>query len=155
MVNALPPFQALLDEHAHDVHRFLVASAGPHDGADCFQETVLAALRAYPSLRDASNLRGWLFTIAYRKVVDRARVDRRHGDPVAEPPDATHVDEHDDGDVWAAVRTLPHKQRAAVVQRYLLDRPYAEIALTIGCSEAAARQNVRAGVTRLREVLHS
>lgn len=154
-MNALPPFQALLDEHAGDVHRFLVATAGPHDGADCFQETVLAALRAYPSLRDAANLRGWLFTIAYRKVVDRARADQRHGDVVAEPPDRSHVDRHVDGDLWAAVRTLPHKQRAAVVQRYLLDRPYAEIALTIGCSEAAARQNVRAGVNRLREVLQS
>jgi DNA-directed RNA polymerase specialized sigma24 family protein len=38
-----------------------------------------------------------------------------------------------------------------VVQRYLLDRPYAEIAVVIGSSEAAARQNVRAGLQRLRQ----
>ena len=40
-----------------------------------------------------------------------------------------------------------------MVQRYLLDRPYAEVAAVIGCSEEAARQNVRAGLARLRTVL--
>ena len=60
-----------------------------------------------------------------------------------------------DGDATliAAVRQLPPKQRTAVVQRYLLDRPYAEVATVVGCSEDAARQNVRAGLQRLRDEL--
>lgn len=170
----LPPFQALLDRHAADLHRYLVASVGPHDGADCFQDAVLAALRAYPSLRSAENLRGWLFTIAHRKVIDHARRRARHAVPVADPALAVDAasaarprsagvaasggggapvpgEELVDDDLWAAVRRLPPKQRSAVAQRYLLDRPYAEIASVIGCSEAAARQNVRAGLARLRE----
>src|SRR5947209_18077620 len=53
----LPPFQKLLDAHGVDVHRFLVALVGPHDADDCYQETWLAALRGYPRLRDAANLR--------------------------------------------------------------------------------------------------
>jgi RNA polymerase sigma factor (sigma-70 family) len=161
-VVTLPPFQALLDSHAADVHRFLVASVGPHDGADCFQETVLSALRAYPGLRSAENLRGWLFTIAHRKVIDHARRRTRHAVPVGELPEPTGpgarsvavtdvADGLADTEVWAAVQLLPAKQRSAVVQRYLLDRPYAEIAEVIGCSEAAARQNVRAGLQRLRQ----
>jgi RNA polymerase sigma factor (sigma-70 family) len=148
----LPPFQSLLDEHATDLHRFLVASVGPHDGADCFQETVIAALRAYPGLAHADNLRGWLFTIAHHKVVDHARRTQRRAVPVAEPPEVgvTDPDGSVDPELLAAVRTLPPKQRTAVVQRYLLDRPYAEVAATVGCSEDAARQNVRAGLQRLR-----
>ena len=153
----LPPFQTLLDEHAADLHRFLVASVGPHDGADCFQETVISALRAYPDLRHADNLRGWLFTIAHRKVVDHARRVGRHAVPVAEPPEIVVAadDPTPDGDATliAAVRQLPPKQRTAVVQRYLLDRPYAEVATVVGCSEDAARQNVRAGLQRLRDEL--
>jgi RNA polymerase sigma factor (sigma-70 family) len=153
----LPPFQTLLDEHAADVHRFLVASVGPHDGADCFQETVISALRAYPDLRHADNLRGWLFTIAHRKVVDHARRVGRTAVPVADPPEVVeHTDDPRlDGDaaLLAAVRQLPPKQRTAVVQRYLLDRPYAEVAAVVGCSEDAARQNVRAGLQRLRQEL--
>ena len=88
----LPPFQTLLDEHADDLYRFLVASVGPHDGADCFQETIVAALRAYPELRHAENLRGWLFTIAHRKVVDHARGVARRAIPVAEPPEIATFD---------------------------------------------------------------
>lgn len=159
MAVTLPPFQTLLDEHAADLHRFLVASVGPHDGADCFQETVISALRAYPGLRHGDNLRGWLFTIAHRKVVDHARGTGRRALPVAEPPDVPATDRGADRDVvvdaelWASVRALPPKQRTAVVQRYLFDRPYAEVADIIGCSEDAARQNVRAGLRRLRQDL--
>jgi RNA polymerase sigma factor (sigma-70 family) len=147
----LPPFQTLLDEHADDLYRFLVASVGPHDGADCFQETIVAALRSYPELRHAENLRGWLFTIAHRKVVDHARRVQRHAVPVADPPEVPASGAPPvDADLWRAVRNLPPKQRTAVVQRFLFDRPYAEVAAVIGCSEEAARQNVRAGLARLR-----
>ena len=149
----LPPFQTLLDEHAADVHRFLVASVGPHDGADCFQETVISALRSYPGLRHADNLRGWFFTIAHRKVIDQARQRVRQPVPAADPPEVPEFDADTlvDAELWDAVRRLPPKQRSAVVQRYLLDRPYAEIAAVIGSSEDAARQNVRAGLQRLRQ----
>ncbi|MGH2801874.1 MAG: RNA polymerase sigma factor, partial [Thermoleophilaceae bacterium] len=51
----LPPFQALLEEHRLDVYRFCVATAGPFEADDCFQETWIAALRAYPKLRRADN----------------------------------------------------------------------------------------------------
>ena len=56
-----------------------------------------------------------------------------------------------DGTLWSEVGALPTKQRSAVLLRYVADRPYAEIAVALTCSEAAARQNVRAGLQRLRE----
>src|SRR5688500_19983287 len=82
MAVRLPPFQALMDEHRDDVYRFLVASLGRHDADDCFQETFIAALRAYPRLRSAKNLRSWLFTIA--------QGDARHA-PRARAPRASRV----------------------------------------------------------------
>ena len=148
----LPPFQQLLDAHGADVHRFCVAQAGPHQGADCFQEAVLAALRAYPDLRDDRNLRGWLFTIAHHKVLDHHRATARRPQPVATVPDRGGLDDGPpDGDLWHAVGRLPDKQRGAVALRYLGDLPYAEIGVVLGCSEAAARQNVRAGLAALRQ----
>src|SRR5437763_13337197 len=80
----LPPFQALLDAHGHDVQRFLIASVGALDADDCYQETWLSALRAYPDLRDASNLRSWIFTIAHRKAIDHVRARSRRAVPVSE-----------------------------------------------------------------------
>lgn len=148
----LPPFQHLLDAHAADLHRFCLAQAGPDHGPDCFQETVISALRAYPSLRDARSLRGWLFTIAHHKVIDHQRSAARRAVPVPSVPDVPVeiVPAGDVDDVWARVALLPEKQRRAIALRYLADLPYAEIAVALSCSEAAARQNVRAGLARLR-----
>jgi DNA-directed RNA polymerase specialized sigma24 family protein len=63
---ANPPFQVFLEEQRTMVYRFLLAQVGPNDADDCFQESFLAALRAYPKVGDCSNLRGWVLTIASR-----------------------------------------------------------------------------------------
>lgn len=154
----LPPFQALVDAHAGELHRFLVGFVGPDSAEDCLQEALLSALRAYPRLRSGENLRAWLYTIARRKATDLARRRvRRSPEPIdglppsaepsvraAEPPDET---------LWAAVRALPAKQRAAIVHRFVLDLDYRAVGERMGTSEEAARQNVSAGLRRLRKEL--
>lgn len=81
----LLPFQELLDRHGEEVYRFLVGAVGPLEADDCFQETFLAALRAYGRLDDGSNLRGWLLTIARRKAIDEHRARARRAAPVPAP----------------------------------------------------------------------
>jgi RNA polymerase sigma factor (sigma-70 family) len=147
-----PPFQVLLDRHAGEVHRYLVALVGPTDAADCLQETFVAALRAYDGLADGSNVRGWLFTIAQRKAIDLVRASSRRPVPVGAVPErASAPGERFDDELWAAVSRLPEKQRLAVVHRFVADLPFAEVGRLLGCSEAAARQNVRQALLRLRE----
>jgi RNA polymerase sigma factor (sigma-70 family) len=146
----LPPFQKLLDAHGRDVHRFLLALVGPGEADDCYQETWLAALRAYPRLRDADNLRGWILTIAHRKAIDHGR-RRRAAALVAEVPDrAAPVRTGRDDELWAHVRELPTKQRTALALRYVADAGYAEIASVMATSEEAARRSVHEGLKRLR-----
>ncbi|HVX17010.1 MAG TPA: sigma-70 family RNA polymerase sigma factor [Acidimicrobiales bacterium] len=154
----LPPFQQVLDEHGAALWGYCRALLGPDDGADWFQETVLAALRGYRDLRHDANLRAWLFTIAHRRRIDAARAAARR--PVstraALPEDVAtgrrpDADDLPDVELWEAVAALPDKQRAAVTYRYLADLPYAEIGEVIGTTEAAARQNVRAGLATLRK----
>lgn len=148
---SLPPFQALIDEHADAVHRCLQAVVAPRHVDDCFQETFLAALRAYPGLRAADNLRGWLLTIARRKAVDAHRREARQALPLETLPERGVVDEPEVG-LWEAVVALPEGQRLAVAHRYVLGLPYAEVGRALGCSEVAARQRVSAGLRKLREV---
>jgi RNA polymerase sigma factor (sigma-70 family) len=147
----------LLDAHARDVHGFLVATVGHDSADDCYQETWLAALRAYPRLRDSANLRSWVLTIAHRKAIDHLRSRSRAAVLVAEPaeraasasafaPAPTPTDE----DLWRHVRELPTKQRTALALRYVADAPYAEISTVMGTSEDAARRNVHEGIKRLR-----
>lgn len=148
----LPPFQTLLDSYSLDVHRFLVANVGTTDADDCYQETWIAALRGYPTLQHATNLRGWLLTIAARKAIDVHRLRGRGAIPMAQlPEESTVVAREDADDLWTAVAALPAKQRAAVALRFLLDAEYPAVAATMGISEAAARRNVHEGLKRLRE----
>src|SRR5205823_13977880 len=80
---ALPPFQRLLDAYAEDVYGFLHATVGATEADDCFQDTFLAALRAYPRLQHGDNLRSWLLTIAHRKAIDAHLARGRRDVPVA------------------------------------------------------------------------
>jgi RNA polymerase sigma factor (sigma-70 family) len=153
---ALPPFCTLIDDHGPLVWRYVASVAGPVDASDLYQETLLAALRAYPSLRDGSNLRSWLMTIAHNKIIDRARAGARQPASVGAVPEHARTANpaaEPDEELWSAVRRLPEKQRSSVVYRFVDDLPYAEIGRIVGCSEAAARQNVRAGLAKLREEL--
>lgn len=152
---ALPPFQLVFEEHAHAVLTLLAGAVGSSEAEDCFQETMLSALRAYPRLQDASNLRGWLFTIARRKAIDSHRARARRPSPVADPDLGSTVDEHrqiDDG-LWDHVRGLPVKQRKAVVLRFAGDRSYPEIADAMSVSQDSARQSVHEGLKKLRREL--
>ena len=152
-----PPFQLFLDAHRREVWRFLAASVGPADADDCFQETFIAALRAYPTLRERSNLRAWVLTIASRKAIDAHRARSRRAVPVAEPEaiDGRRSEPAaaPDEELWAAVAALPERQRIAVVLRCLADLQHREIAAEIGCSEDAARRSLHEGLSKLRKVV--
>ena len=152
---ALPPFQRVFDEHAQAVLTFLVGAVGVSEAEDCFQETMLSALRAYPRLGDLSNLRGWLFTIARRKAIDAHRARARRPTPVADPDPGPAFDAHPDLDegLWDQVRSLPSKQRKAVVLRFAGDRSYPEIAAAMSTTQDSARQSVHEGLKKLRREL--
>lgn len=157
----LPPFQAVLDEYGSDVLGFLVASVGPHEAEDCFQETFIAALRGYPKLEHAGNLRSWLLTIAHRKAIDHHRARGRRAVPAGDAEDvagtrasSNHRPEEavaaGEPELWNAVSGLPPKQRSAVVLRFATDMSYAGIAKALDCSQDAARRNVHEGLQKLR-----
>jgi RNA polymerase sigma factor (sigma-70 family) len=151
---ALPPFERFLREQRVPVMRFLLVAVGSDEADDVFQETFLAALRAYPRADDPAHLDRWILRIASRKAIDHHR--RRATRAVAadavpdgrvEPPPTP------DDALWRAVGDLPPKQRLAVVHRHVLDRSYADVAAIMDTTEEAARASVSAGLKRLREAM--
>ncbi|MGZ4154429.1 MAG: RNA polymerase sigma factor, partial [Actinomycetota bacterium] len=152
---AVPRFLDFLESQRATVYGFLQVAVGPHDADDCFQETLLAALRAYPRLADGEHLDRWILRIASRKAIDHHRAKGRRAMPTAAPPEraAPAGDPTPDDALWTAVRSLPPRQRVAVVHRHVLDRPYAEIADLMGTTEETARANVYQGVKKLRELM--
>jgi RNA polymerase sigma factor (sigma-70 family) len=151
---ATPPFQSFLDDHREPVLGFLRAMVGPVDADDCFQETFISALRAYPDLTSDRNLRGWLLRIAQNKALDAHRAAARRAAPSDELDEALPAppSEPVDGEpeLWAHVRALPEKQRMGVFLRSVAGLSYADVANALDCSQAAARRNVFEGLERLR-----
>jgi RNA polymerase sigma factor (sigma-70 family) len=133
------------------VWRYLAGMVGAVDADDCFQETFLAALRAYPALGPDANERAWILTIAQRKALDHLRARARRAVPTDALPEIAHHDPLPGEDpVWARVRALPPKQRAALTLRYAGGLTHAEVAAALGTSEEAARRSAHEGLKTLR-----
>jgi RNA polymerase sigma factor (sigma-70 family) len=128
---------------------------GPAEAEDVWQETFMAALRAYPELPADANIEAWLVTIAHRKSLDTVRAVRRRAVPVSELPErpSDHGLPEADGEVdpiWLRVARLPDKQRQVLAYRYLADLPFNDIAAIVGGSPAAARRAASDGIKSLR-----
>lgn len=147
-------FGELLARHEREIYAYALRLTGRRDAADdLFQDTFLAAFRAWPPPRGDA-LRAWLHRIATTKLVDRARRER----PTV--PIASELRLAADGldhalriDLAAAIRRLPARQRAAFVLRAVEGLPYRDVARALGCAETAARSRVAEAKRKLREAL--
>jgi RNA polymerase sigma factor (sigma-70 family) len=147
----LPPFESFLEANRVVVFRYLVAAVGREHADDVFQETFLAALRAYPRCTEAERLDRWVLRIASRKAIDHHRRTARGPIPVAEPPER-HQEPAGlvDGAAVEAVDELPPRQRDAVTYRHVLGLTVAETAELMGCSAETVRANAYQGLKSLK-----
>ena len=94
-------------------------------------------------------------TIAHRRAIDVGRTISRAPVPAEtlpepHPPSETH--RTDDPELWAALKSLPDKQRKAVAYHHLAGLPHAEIAELLGNSPEAARRAAADGIKTLRRI---
>lgn len=161
-----PPFDQLVDRHGPELFAYLfrMLRDGP-EAEDCLQESFLRAFKAYSRLDGAANRRAWLYRIATNVALTHLK---RRGREAARTVDLESerqgfVDGRDPGEiasrndllsrVAAAVETLPHKQRAALVLRNYQQLSYDEVAATLGISPESARANVYQALRKLRAEL--
>jgi len=126
--------------------------------AETFAALVVACGRFDPTKGSAAN---WLFSIAEHKLADslrRGRVEARARRELGHRPIQLEDDEElaslaNGALLDELLAELPPQQRAAIHARVLDERPYANIAAELECSEAVVRQRVHRGLRRLRERL--
>jgi RNA polymerase sigma-70 factor (ECF subfamily) len=129
--------------------------------AEVFAAALVAARRYRPGKKPAL---AWLYGIAAHKLADsrrRGRVEVRARKRLALEPlviedeDIARIDRmaaaaDNQARLDAAVDELPKDQRDAVLARVVEERPYAEIAERMACSEMVVRQRVSRGLRTLR-----
>ena len=153
--------RAAYRSHAGELYRFARRSLGDEGAAqDVVQETFLRAWRSAHRYDPAlASLRVWLFAIARNVVIDQARVVQSRpwlNDLVADP--APHGGAQPDASerllrgwvVEEALRRIGEDHRQALVETYLRDRPYAEVAEELQIPVATLRTRVFYGLKALR-----
>lgn len=169
---SIEDLRVLYDLHGAEIFRFCNRLLGDRGLAEeAVQETFLRAWRAGsrwdPSI---AAVRTWMYAIARNVSIDllRARqrrfpvdIGHRRGEDVHEAHPNADAGSDDPGfegvmSSWMleeAFRRIGPEHRDAVVLTYVRDRPYAEIAATLGIPEATLRTRVFYGLKALRKVL--
>lgn len=123
---------------------------------DVAQDTFVVAWRGRDRLRDPSRIRQWLCAIARHLALNTRRAPR-HEPIEADAAIPAEVDLHaglereEQGAlVWHALASIPETYRVAMVLYYREDKSVAEVARTLGISEANALQRLARGRRHLQ-----
>ena len=150
-------FAALVDAHQRMVLGTALRRTGDAELARDVAQQVFALLaRKAAWLAGRESLAGWLHRAATylgsRAVRGEARARARH-EALAQESGGMLRDAGEWSALDDALSALGAKDREALVLHYFEDRGYAEMAVTLGVSEAAARQRVSRGLRALGDRL--
>ena len=81
------------------------------------------------------------------------RADQNHRLIEADSPEQVAILGEEHSDVLAGLRTLPARQREALILRYFLDLPEAEIAAAMGISQGTVKSTTSRALTALGKQL--
>jgi RNA polymerase sigma factor (sigma-70 family) len=158
-------FGVFFARHSRAVLRFVRRRVGSAElAADLTAETFAAALIAVHRghARDVPDGAAWLCGIARFKIIDSYRTARLQDTArqqsgleriALEDDDVEAIDRLAgvDAPLHAALEQLSEEERAAVIERVVLGRDYAQIACDAHSSPSAIRKRVSRGLSRLRE----
>lgn len=152
-------FERVCEPLRADLYRFAFWLArDPSVAEDVVQETLLRAWRSLDALTDDGAAKSWLLTIARRehaRLHERKRLVTVDVDELAlaEDPALGTSDDHESGDVRAAILALPEEYREPLVLQVLLGYSTDEIGQQLGLTNGAvltrlcrARQKLRSSV---------
>ena len=143
----------LYDTHYRDLIRLAALLANDVTIAEEFvQDAFVTMHSAWRQLRDSDEALSYL----RRTVVSRSRSHRpAHPEPPGRQPalpDGGQVIIYPEPDPLAALRTLPSRQREALVLRYYADFPDTQVAFVMGISTRAVNNHIARGMFSLQAV---
>ena len=138
-------FEAFFYEHYESVRRSLaVALADPLLAEELAQDAFTRALAQWKRVVRMERPAGWVYIVALR--AGRRRRGREQP-MVATELVVDHV--QPDVDLAALIASLPERQRIAIVLRYLVDLPLADVAEAMDCAVGTVKSTLHAALARL------
>ena len=140
--------------YRRDLYRFLLRRTGSHaDAEELTQQVFVDAASSLVAADPPRSMRGWLYTVAERRLVDELRRRRRAAEIARVLSVERPCEEKAPGELGEAVARLPLLQRRLVFMRVVEERPYREIARELGCNEAACKMRLSRALRQLRNEL--
>ena len=142
--------------YSGDVYGFLLRRTGNHhDAEELTQQAFADAASALSRGAPPRSMRGWLYAVAERRLIDELRRRKRASEIAhALVPEGDHAPPEETPDALEeAVRRLPPVQRRLVLMRVVEELPYREIARQLGLNEAACKMRLSRALQQLRDDL--
>jgi RNA polymerase sigma-70 factor, ECF subfamily len=143
-------FEALYVEHAERLWRALLAYAGnPEVASDAVAEAFAQCLARRAAVRAPGP---WIWRAAFRIAAGELKGRRMR---TTTAPEERYEMDDEAGGLVEALRSLPQRQRAALVLHYYAGYKAREIAAIVGSTAATVRVHMSQGRKRLRRVLEA
>ena len=130
------------------------------EAKDLTQKTFVNVFRGVGGFRKDSSFKTWLYRIALNAGLSQAGRSRPEESPVDETVACSRagalssmLEEERTGLLKRALKTLPERQKMAVVLRVYDGLSCCETAEAMGCSEGAVKAHYHSAVKRLREAM--
>ena len=160
-----PAFEAIVARYRRPLVTYSARFLGAERAEDAVQQTFVKAYTALTAGEAVRNLRPWLYRIAHNTSLNMLRDRSLAHEPLSEEidgverPDQAAERRQELARVLTAVKSLPDRQRDAIVLRAIEGRSYEQIAESLGVTDGAVRQllsrarcGVRAGVAAVTPV---
>jgi RNA polymerase sigma-70 factor (sigma-E family) len=149
-------FTDFMSARSASLFRTAYLIVGDHQLAqDLLQESLIKTYMAWPRLRDPSKAEAYTRKTIVTTAISWRRRRSFHERPTDLVPETTVPDPGEavttHALIVAQLRTLPPRQRAAIVLRYYEDLSEAQTAEVMGCSVGAVKSHVSTGLVRLRD----
>ena len=155
-------FVHLLDENQNIIHKVCrVYTNNSHAHKDLFQEVTIQLWKAYPKFRGDAKFSTWMYRVALNTAITLYRKSKRQiqTNDISDFHYKLEYDEYD-GEIeeqmqllYKAIHQLSDIEKALILL-YLEDKPYKEIAETMGITEVNARVKVNRIKTKLKTILN-
>ena len=138
------------------LYRLAYVVIGDHQLAqDLVQEALTKAYVAWPRLREPTKVEGYVRRTIVTTAISWRRRRSFHEPPLEHVPDTAADDDLEtlatNEAVWAHLRVLPVRQRAALFLRYHEDLSEAQTAELMGCSVGTVKRQVFSALGKLRD----
>jgi RNA polymerase sigma-70 factor (sigma-E family) len=148
-------FDAFARGRMRELLRFAhVLTGDPHRAADLLQDALERTLMSWDRVVRKDDPVAYVRRAIVNRHVSVWRRQRRES-LVADTPDTPYdprsAERAFDADLWAALATLPTRQRAVLVLRYYEDLSEADTATAMGCSVGTVKSQTFRALAKLRD----